>query len=83
MASLTFEPTPSLAATRIGSLKSGGLQIEKAAEAADFGVRARPARRAHQRLDFLDHRIAGLDIDAGLGIGHLLFRRHFCPVSNA
>ncbi len=54
--------------------KSRGLQIEEAAEEpADFGVGARPARCAHQRFDLLDHRIASLDIDAGLGIGHLLF----------
>ena len=34
---------------RIG--EAGGLEVEQAAEAADLAIGARPARRAHQRLD--------------------------------
>ena len=45
------------------------LQVEQAAEAADLGVGAGPAGRAHQRLDRLDQRVAGVDIDAGIGVG--------------
>ena len=61
------------------------LEIEKAAEAADLRVGARPPRCAHQRLDFLDHGIAGIDIDARIGISdwppiNCLFRRHLRPV---
>ena len=48
---------------RIG--KAGALEVEQAAEAADFGVRARPRGRAHQRLDQLHHAVAGIDVDAG------------------
>ena len=46
-----------------------GLQVEQAAETADLGVRARPTRRAHQRLDRLDHGVSRIDIDAGIGVG--------------
>ena len=49
--------------------EAGRLEVEQAAEAADLAVGARPAGRAHQRLDLLDHGIAGVDVDAGLGIG--------------
>ena len=38
---------------RVG--EAGGLEVEQAAEAADLAIGARPARRAHQRLDLLDH----------------------------
>ena len=49
-----------------------GFQVEQAAEAADLRIRAGPARRAHLRLDQLDHAISGIDIDAGIGIGEPL-----------
>ena len=52
---------------RIG--EAGGLEVEQAAEAADLAVRARPPRRAHQRLDPLDQGVAGVDVDAGLRVG--------------
>ena len=42
-------------------------EVEQPAEAADLGIRARPGGCAHQRLDQLDHAVAGIDIDAGLG----------------
>ena len=50
-------------------VEAGGLEVEQPAEAADLGVGARPARRAHQRLDRLDQGVAGVDVDAGLGVG--------------
>ena len=49
---------------------AGRLEVEQAAEAADFGVGAGPPRRPHQRLDRLDKGVAGVDIDAGIGIGN-------------
>ena len=52
---------------------AGGLEVEQAAETADFGVGAGPPRRAHERLDRLDKGISGVDIDAGIGIGHARF----------
>ena len=52
---------------RIG--KAGGLEVEQPAEAADLAVGARPAGRAHQRLDLLDHGVAGIDVDACVAVG--------------
>ena len=40
---------------RIG--KARRLEVEQTAETADLAIGARPARRAHQRLDLLDHRL--------------------------
>jgi len=40
---------------RIG--KSGPLEVEQAAKAADLGVRARPRGRPHQRLDQVHHAV--------------------------
>ena len=50
-------------------LETGALQVEQSAETADFGVRAGPRGRAHQRLDQLDHAVAGVDIDTRLRVG--------------
>ena len=47
-------------------LEAGALEVEQSAEAADLGVRARPRRGPHQRLDQLHHAVAGVDIDAGI-----------------
>ena len=69
MAILSLVPTPSLAATRIGSLEAGRLEVEQRAEAAEVGVRARPPRRRGQRLDGLHQRVAGIDVDAGIAVG--------------
>ena len=63
-------------------LEAGGLQVEEPAEPADLRVRPGPARRAHQGLDLVDHGIAGIDVDARLGIGQavrLLLGRHGSP----
>ncbi len=49
--------------------ESGGLEVEQPAETADFRVCAAPPRRAHQRLDQIDHPRAGVDVDARLRIG--------------
>ena len=57
---------------RIGEARS--LEVEQSAEPADFAVCAGPSRGAHGRLDLLDHQVAGIDIDAGLGIGEPVFR---------
>ena len=50
-------------------LVAGRLEVEEAAEAAEVGAGPRPARRLHQRLDGLDQRIAGIDVDAGITVG--------------
>ena len=80
MAILTLVPTPSVAATSTGSREARALEVEQAAEAADFAVGARPRGRLYQRLDQVDHPVAGVDIDARLRVGEpaLLFR-HICP----
>ena len=39
------------------------------AKPADLAVGAGAARRPRHRLDRLDHRIAGVDIDARIGVG--------------
>jgi hypothetical protein len=66
---------------RIG--KTRRLEIENSAEAADFGIRAGPLRGARERLDLFDHGIAGIDIDAGTGIGDARFIFHIDPVPNS
>ena len=60
---------------RIG--EAGCLQVEQAAKAADLHVGTWPARRLHDRLDLLDERIAGIDINACLRVSELvLLARH-------
>ena len=73
MAILTLVPTPSVAATRTGSLKPARLEVEQAAKAADFGIGAGPRGGAHHRLDQVDQPVAGIDIDARIGIGEAVF----------
>ena len=73
IAILTLVPTPSLAATRIGSVKPAALRSNRPPKPPISRVGARPPRRAHQRLDLLDHGIAGIDVDAGIRIGQMLF----------
>src|SRR5258708_7688926 len=57
---------------RIG--KARALEVEQPAEAADLGIGTGPRRGTHQGLDQLDHAVAGIDVDAGLGIGAALVR---------
>jgi hypothetical protein len=60
---------------RIG--KARRLQVEQAAKAADLAIRTRPPRRPHQRLDAVDHLVAGIDVNARLGVGEAVLRiRH-------
>ena len=49
-------------------LEAGALQIKQAAEAAEVGIRARPAGGFHQWLDSLDECVAGIDIDPGIAV---------------
>ena len=49
---------------------AAGLEIEQAAEAAKRRIGAGPRRRPRQRLDRLDQRVSGRDIDARIGVGH-------------
>ena len=70
MAILSLVPTPSLAATRIGSLKPARFRSNKRAEAAEVDIGSRTARGAGQRLDGLDQGVAGIDVDAGLAVGY-------------
>ena len=45
--------------------KTGGLQIEQAAKAADFSAGAGTRGCAHQGLDQIHHTVAGIDVDTG------------------
>jgi hypothetical protein len=45
---------------------AGRLQIEERAEPAEPGIAARARRRASERLDRLDQRVAGVDVDSGV-----------------
>jgi len=56
---------------RVGKARS--LEVKQATEAADLAISARPTCRAHQRLDTVDHLVAGIDIDTRLGIGEAVF----------
>ena len=62
-----------------GIAEARRLQVEQAAEAADLGLGAEPPRRAHQRLDLLDHAVACIDVDAGSGIGQAARFAHPVP----
>jgi hypothetical protein len=44
-------------------------QVEEGAEAAEAGGAAAPRRRPGERLDRLDQRVAGIDVDTGLSVG--------------
>ncbi|MND63040.1 hypothetical protein D3C80_543400 [compost metagenome] len=58
---------------RIG--EACGLQIEQAAEAADFAIRAGTPRRTHRRFDLFDHQVAGVDIHTCITIGKTVLAR--------
>jgi hypothetical protein len=53
-------------------LEAGGLQVEQRAEAAQAGIRAGAAGGLGERLDGLDQRLAGIDVDAGIAVGQAL-----------
>jgi len=44
-------------------------QVEERAEAAEAGGAAAPRGRPGERLDRLDQRVAGVDVDTGLSVG--------------
>ncbi|CEG08241.1 hypothetical protein BN961_01655 [Afipia felis] len=44
--------------------KTGPLEVEQAAEAADLGIRAGAGGRANHRLDEVDQPVTGIDINA-------------------
>ena len=69
MAILSLVPTPSLAATRIGSLKPAALRSNSAPKPPRSA--SAPGRRVDrgQRLDGLDQGVAGIDVDAGVAVG--------------
>ena len=48
--------------------EAGALQVEKAAEPAEVGIRASSAGRFGDALDGVDQRIAGIDVDAGIAV---------------
>jgi hypothetical protein len=48
---------------------AGGARIEEAAKAADLAISARTPRGLDQRPDGLDQRIAGINRNAGVGVG--------------
>jgi hypothetical protein len=49
------------------------LRIEEGAEAAERGRRSSAGGRARQRLDRLDQRIAGIDVDPGGFVGEAVY----------
>ncbi len=53
------------------------IQAKHACERAMLAEHARAVRLTHVRLDFAHHRVAGFDIDAGIGIGQLPLRTGF------
>ncbi len=53
----------------MGSANPAALEIEKAAKAAELGVRPGPAGGARERLDPVHEAVAGVDVDPGVGIG--------------
>jgi hypothetical protein len=61
-----------------------GLEVEQSAEATDLAIGAGASRRPHQRLDLLDHGVAGIDVDACLGIGEAVpALAHLFPLRGA
>ena len=78
MAILSLVPTPSLAATRIGSLNPAALRSNSAPKPPRSA--SAPGRRVDlgQRLDGLHQGIAGVDIHAGIAVGD---RRAVVPAS--
>src|SRR5690606_28857539 len=53
-------------------VEARSLQVEQSAKAADFAVGAGAAGRAHERLDLFHQRIAGIDVDACIGVAKSL-----------
>ena len=66
-ASLSLVPTPSVPGDQ-HRLAVALRQLDQRAEAADAGQHLRAQRAPGERLDRLDQRVAGVDIDAGVAI---------------
>ncbi len=56
---------------RVG--KARGLEVEQAAEAADFGIGAGARGGANHRLDHIDQPVAGIDVDARICVSEAVF----------
>ena len=56
---------------RIGKARS--LEVEQAAEAADFSIGAGARGGANHRLDHIDQSIARIDVDARIRVGKAVF----------
>ena len=54
-------------------LEARGLEVEQAAESADFGVGAGAGGGAHHRLDEIDQTVARIDIDARIRVSEPVF----------
>ena len=69
IATFSLVPTPSVRGDqhRVGEPRR--LQVEQRAEAAEPAHHAGPVRRARQRLDRLDQRVARLDVHPGRAVG--------------
>ena len=67
-ASLSFVPTPSVPGDE-HRLAEALADLDQRAEAADAGEHFGPHRALGERLDALDQRVAGVDVDAGVAIG--------------
>jgi hypothetical protein len=52
---------------------AGGLRVEEGAETAERRGRPAARGRARQRLDRLDQRIAGIDVDPGGFVGQAVY----------
>ena len=56
-------------------LEAGPFQIEKAAEAAEIGIRSGALGRACEWLNRFNQGVACVDIDTGIAVGYGLGRR--------
>ena len=54
------------------------LKVKQPAKPANFPIRAGTARRADCGLDPLNHQIAGIDVNARVGIGQAVLEGHGC-----
>ena len=54
-------------------LEAGGLEVEQAAEPADFGIGAGAGGGTNHRLDEIDQTVAGVDIDARIRVSEPVF----------
>ena len=76
------EPQLGADAVRAGhehrALVAGG-NLHQRAEAADAGQHLGALRAPHERLDAIDQRVAGVDVDAGVAVSHAWAIAHAVP----